>query len=77
MTYPVEVPDWLLGRLFLNRGVFNEERTAVISGSQEEPTDSFSVDLTERSDWEQIKERLANEGLLTAAIEAKRASQAD
>jgi hypothetical protein len=77
MTYPVEVPDWLLDRLFLNRGVFNEERTAIISGSQEDATDSFLVDLTERPDWDEIKNRLAEEGFLRTSIELTEAAATD
>lgn len=66
MNYPVEVPDWLLQRLFLKRALFNEERTVVISGSQEDATDSFLVDLTQRSDWDEVRNRLENEGFLNS-----------
>jgi hypothetical protein len=77
MTYPVEVPDWLLDRLFLNRGMFNEERTAVISGSLEDATDSFPVDLKGRSDWDEIKDRLAREGFLSTSTELREAAATD
>lgn len=66
MNYPVEVPDWLLQRLFLKRALLHEERTVVISGSQEDATDSFLVDLTQRSDWDEVRNRLENEGFLNS-----------
>jgi len=66
MANPVQVPAWLLRRLFLKSGVFNEERTVVISGPQGQPTGTgtFSIDLTRRSDWEEIQRLLAQEGFL-------------
>lgn len=56
----VDVPAWLLSRLFLKRGVFNDDRTSVNGGS--EALGTFSIDLTQRADWEAIKKRLADEG---------------
>ena len=64
MPHPIEVPAWLLSRLYLKSGVLNEDRTAVISGPHEGPTrgNTFSIDLTMRADWEEIKRRLDEEG---------------
>ena len=64
MPHPIEVPAWLLSRLYLKSGVLNDERTAVICGLEEEPmrADTFSIDLTMRADWEEIKRRLDEEG---------------
>lgn len=56
----VGVPAWLLSQLFLKHGVFNDDRTAVSSGS--EALGTFSMDLTKRADWEAIKKRLADDG---------------
>jgi len=68
MANPVQVPAWLLRRLFLKSGAFNEERTVVISGPQGQPTGTgtFSIDLTRRSDWQEIQRTLAQEGFLEA-----------
>jgi hypothetical protein len=45
MPQPIQVPAWLLSRLYLKSGVLKDERTAVISGPQEEPTraNTFSI----------------------------------
>ena len=56
----VDVPAWLLSQLFLKHGVFNNDRTGVICGS--EALGTFSIDLTKRADWEGTKQRLADEG---------------
>jgi hypothetical protein len=56
----VDAPAWLLSQLFLKHGVFNNDRTAVICGS--ETLGTFSIDLTKRADWEGTKKRLADEG---------------
>jgi len=68
MANPVQVPAWLLRRLFLKSGAFNGERTVVISGPQGQPTGTgtFSIDLTRRSDWEEVQRLLAQEGFLEA-----------
>jgi len=55
------VPSWLLNQLFIKNGVFNQDRTAVVSGQDAPHT--FSIDLTQRTDWEAIKKRLSEEGL--------------
>ena len=47
------VPTWLLNQLFIKNGVFNQDRTAVVSGQDAPHT--FSIDLTQRADWEAIK----------------------
>ena len=72
MAEPLKVPVWLLSQLFLKGGVFNDDRTAVLSayhpkesavlnpGSDTHGT--FSIDLTRRAGWESIKKRLADEG---------------
>jgi hypothetical protein len=60
MENPLPVPDWLLRELFLNNGIFNDEKTAVISGI--EAPSPFTIDLTQRSDWQAIQKRLAEEG---------------
>jgi hypothetical protein len=60
MENPPNVPGWLLSQLFLKKGIFNDEKNAVISGI-EEPHPS-SIDLTQRSDWEAVQKRLADEG---------------
>jgi hypothetical protein len=71
MGKPSNIPDWLLNQLFLKHGVFNADRTAVISGHKSdgdgenpdsEPEGTFSIDLTRRPDWETIRKKLADEG---------------
>ncbi len=64
-----KVPSWLLKALFLNQGVFNPDRTVVISGPdpnaildpEKNTPVTVSIDLTKRGDWEAVRRRLADE----------------
>ena len=59
MEDPLNDPAWLLSQLFLKNGVFNHDKTAVISGIA--APRSFAIDLTKRPDWEAVRKRLADE----------------
>jgi hypothetical protein len=69
MAHPSDVPRWLLNHLFLKDGIFNDDRTAVISGYDthagadpgSEAHRTFTTDLATRHDWKAIQNRLADE----------------
>jgi len=68
---PADVPDWLLQELDLLVGFFHDKTTIrgrpnsygkAVEGIGKSSPESFTIDLTKRTDWKTMRKRLADEG---------------